>query len=141
MLNFDELKDKVIAKAGTVADKSVEVAKVAADKTKILGKIAKLNTDMAKERDSLRKTYSEMGKMYYEKHKDNAEPEFQQACADVTQTLTILDAKRKQMDGLKAELGDFGGSCDFEYYDSEQDNTEGQDAAAEDNNSADNQGN
>lgn len=144
MLNFDELKDKVLSTAGTVAEKSVGVARVAADKTKILGKITKLNTDMARERDCLRKTYAEMGKMYYEKHKDDAEPEFQQACADVAQTLTLLDAKRKQLDGLKAELSKFGGDCDYEYYEGEQDSAEAQDAAAEkpaDENSADSGGN
>lgn len=118
-MNLDEMKDKILAKAGAVAGKSVEVAKVAADKAVILGKITKLNTDMAKERENLRKTYAEMGKMYYEQYKDDAQPDFRQACEDITQMRTIIEAKKLQTESLKSELGKFSSDSDYEYYESD----------------------
>lgn len=124
MLNFDELKDKVLATAGTVAEKTAEFAKAAADKTVVLGKLTKLNTELAKERDTLRRTYAEIGRMYYEKHKDDAEEELQQAVADAEQSLKLLDAKKKQVDALKAELSESGVDySDYENYEAEGDVT------------------
>jgi hypothetical protein len=58
------------------------------------------------EKDALRKTFAELGKMYYEKHKDNPTPDMAQAVADAGLSLEVLEAKQTEVDALKKELID-----------------------------------
>jgi len=104
MLTFDELKDKVLATAGTVADKSIEMAKFAGDKAKLAAKIARLNAELAGERETLRRTYQEIGKRYYELHRTAPEENMAQAVADAEHSLEKIEAKRHQISDLKTEL-------------------------------------
>lgn len=133
MLSFDELKDKVLATAGTVADKSVEMAKAAGDKAKIVAKITRLNTELAAEKETLRRTYQEMGKLYYEQHRTSPEESMAQAVADVEYSLEKLEMKRQQVSDLKTELKSTGEDyMDFEDEDGDTDDLEpDKDAAPE----------
>lgn len=114
MLTFDELKDKVLATAGTVADKSIEVAKFAGDKAKIVAKITRLNAELAGEKETLRRTYQEMGKRYYELHRTAPEENMAQAVADAEHSLEKIEAKRQQISDLRTELRSSGD--DYEDY-------------------------
>lgn len=106
MINFDEFKDAVVNTAGNIADKSAQLAKTLADKTVVLGKITKLKTEITMEKDSIRKTFTELGKKYYETHRDAPEPEMVQACGDVTGSLAVIKLKRQEIETLKKELDD-----------------------------------
>ena len=106
MANFENIKEKALATAGKVADKSVEIAKTAGEKAKVVGRIAKLRTEVAMEKDAARKTFIEIGKLYYEKHKDHPAPDMAQAVTEATVALEAVEAKTAEILALKKELTD-----------------------------------
>jgi len=106
MISFEDFKEKALATAGKVADKSVSLARTAGEKAKILGKITKLKTEIAVEKDTMRKTYIELGKLHYEKHKHNPDPDVAQAMADISLSHETVAAKQAQVEALKKELAD-----------------------------------
>ena len=106
MVSFESFKEKALATAGKVAEKSVSFAKSAGEKAKVLGKITKLKTEIAMEKDAVRKTFVEIGKMYYEKHKDNPDPDMAQAVEEITLSLQEVEEKKAEVEALKKELAD-----------------------------------
>ncbi|MCL2843770.1 MAG: hypothetical protein FWE28_10020 [Oscillospiraceae bacterium] len=111
--DFDRFKEKALATAGRVADKSVGIARAAGDKAKLVGRITKLKTEIAMEKDSVRKTFADIGKLYYEKYRENPDPDMAQAVAEATLSLDVIEAKKKDVDALKKELADdFGEAAD-----------------------------
>jgi len=129
MFKFDELKDKVLATAGSVADKSVEMAKMAGDKAKVIAKLTRLNTELAKEKETLRRTYTEMGKIYYEQHKNSPDESMIQAVADVEHSLQKMEVKRQEIETLKSELS-VSGEEYVDYVDAEEDDSDLEDVAS-----------
>jgi len=111
MVSFESFKEKALATAGRLADKSVSLAKTAGEKAKLMGKITKLKTEIAMEKDSVRKTFTEIGKLYFEKHKDNPDLEMAQAVADIMMSLEVVEAKKVEVEVLKREL-----ASDFEEF-------------------------
>ena len=99
MANFDEFIQKTAVKAGVIADKSVVIAKKAAEGAKDAVRIAKVNVDMAAERDAMREGYIKLGKLYYELHKDDPE----EAVAEIVNS--ILESEQK-IARLRAEIAD-----------------------------------
>jgi len=114
MVSFESFKEKALATAGKVADKSVFFARTAGEKAKILGKITKLKTEIAMEKDTVRKSFVEIGKLYYEKHKDNPTPEMTQAVEEITLSLQIVADKKLEVEALKKELVDDLGDMEVE---------------------------
>lgn len=108
MANFDEFKQKAKDTMETIADRSVELYKIAEEKTKIFAKITKLGAEIALEKGAVRKLYREIGKKYYELHKSAPEEALTQTCAEVTSSLDLIAAKEKEIDELKTsyDLGD-----------------------------------
>ena len=106
MANFESIKEKALATAGKVADKSVFFAKAAGEKAKILGRITKLKTEIAMEKDTIRKNFTEIGKMYYEKHRDNPDPDMAQAVAEASVSIEAVAIKKVEVELLKKELLD-----------------------------------
>ena len=70
-------------KAGAVASKAKSLASAAAAKTKKLSRIAKLNMDISGRRETVKKAYYELGKLYYEAHQDNPEGLLVQVCQEI----------------------------------------------------------
>ena len=111
--DFDRFKEKALATAGKVADKSVGFARAAGDKAKLVGRITKLKTEIAMEKDTVRKTFADIGKFYYEKNRENPDPDMAQAVAEATLSLNTIEAKKLEVDALKKELADdFGEAVD-----------------------------
>jgi len=106
MGSFENFKESAINTAGKVADKSVEIARTVGDKAKIVGKIAKLRTEVAMEKDSVKKAYVEIGKLYYQKHKNDPETDMAQIIAEVSVSLEAVNAKTAEILALKKELAD-----------------------------------
>ena len=98
--------------AGTIASfaagKAKTIAVFAARKTKNVSRIAKLNVDIAAERDSIKRTYNEIGKLYYETHREAPEAFFVQLCQEIDLSLEHIAAMETEIVHLKAE--DSGGS-------------------------------
>ena len=101
MKGFDDLKKMAADAAGTIADKSIVFAKKAADKTKAAARAAKLSAEIAVERDSIKKNYTEIGKLYYEKYKDNPDEEMAQAISEVSISMAIIESKKSEIEELK----------------------------------------
>jgi len=121
MANFEQIKEKVFATAGKVADKSVELAKVAGEKAKLVGRITKLKTEIAMEKDATRKNFTEIGKLYYEKFKSNPDPDMAQAIAEIEVSLETVIQKQKEIGSLKKDLADDFGETVEEVVDAVED--------------------
>ena len=68
-----DFKEKASIFASRAANTAKDLAVSAARKTKQLSRIAKLNVDISNQRDAIKGMYAEMGKLYYETHKDDPE--------------------------------------------------------------------
>lgn len=101
MSNFDEFKQKAKDTMETIADRSVELYKIAEEKTKIFAKITKLGAEIAIEKGNVRKLYREIGRKYYELHKASPEDALAQTCTEVTASLDCISAKQKEIEELK----------------------------------------
>lgn len=115
MADFNNIKDKLLAKLGQaaeatkdiankVADGAKDVADKAADTAKTGSRIAKLNIEIATERDNMKKTYLEIGKLYYDTHKDDPEGFFIQLCDEVTLAERNIAEKEAEIAELKESL-------------------------------------
>lgn len=104
MANFDDIKKTAAETAGAVADKSIVFARMVADKTKCVARIAVLRADISSEKELLRRDFKELGKAYYEAHKDDPEPALEQLCTDVSVTTERIAAKRREIEELKEQL-------------------------------------
>ena len=104
MTNFDEFKKAAAETAEVVADKSIVFAKMVADKTKCVARIAVLRAEIASEKDLLRNDFKELGKAYYNAHKQDPEPALAQLCTDVSVAAERILAKRREIEQLKEQL-------------------------------------
>ena len=102
MADFNEIKEKVISTLGMVADSAKELAEKAADKTKSAARIAKLSMEINAEKDSIKKAYLEIGKLYYEMNRDNPDGFFAQLCDEITVANAEIAAKEAEIADLKA---------------------------------------
>ena len=101
-MDINEIKDKVIASVGTAVDAGKGLAGKAADMAKAGARIAKLNMEISAEKENLRKTYIEIGKLYYDTHKDDPEGFFIQLCDEVAISEKNIADKQAEIDELKA---------------------------------------
>ena len=104
MADINDLKDTLLSTLGTVAEKTRSFAGKAADKAKDVTKIAKLNMEMGAEKDNVQKAYLEIGKLYYEMHKNEPDSFFVQLCDEITLANESLSRLRVELDDLKAGL-------------------------------------
>ena len=77
---------------------SIKVAKAKAG-----ARIAKLNIEIAGEKENMKKTYLEMGKLYYDTHKDSPEGFFIQLCEEIALAEQNIAEKEAEIEALKAE--------------------------------------
>ena len=97
MALFNQVKDIF----SNLKEKGAAVAGTAADKTKDAARIAKLTVDMGTEKENMKKAYLELGKAYYEEHKDSADGLFAQLCEEITAVAGRIDAMQSELDTLK----------------------------------------
>ena len=102
-LNFNDIKDKVKETFDIVADTTRDVAYKTADKAKNMSRIAKLSLEINGEKDTIKKAYVEIGKLYYETHKDDPDGFFAQLCDEITLANTSIIEKESEIAELKAE--------------------------------------
>ena len=101
MAGFDELKQKARDAAEAIADKSVEIARAASEKTRTIAKSAKLNAEISKEKSNLKRYYAELGSIYYTFFKDSPDEHLEQICEEITNSLEYIEAKQAELDALK----------------------------------------
>ena len=108
---LDQATDVTRDFAGKAAGATKNIAGKAKVKAKAGGRIAKLTMSIARERDEMKKTFLEIGKLYYDTHKDAPEGFFSQLCEEVALAEKSIAAKEAELAELKA---DFAGSKDAE---------------------------
>ncbi len=105
MFDFNNFKSKVIDSISKAADTTKDLADKATDKAKDVSRIAKLTLEINSEKDVIRKAYAEIGKLYYESHKDDPEGFFVQLCDEVTLAKENIAAKEAEIADLKSRDG------------------------------------
>ena len=118
MKEFDEIKETFLKKAVDVADKTKELAKTAADKAKNIARITRLTAEIAGEKDIIKKNYSELGRLYYAKYKEEpADNEFEQLIEEIKAAEERIEIKKAEIEELKAEGKDYDyDEVDVEFY-------------------------
>lgn len=114
-MDINEVKDVVLSTlgqavdgakglAGKAAESAKTVAGTVADKAKSGGSIVRLSMDAATARENLKKLYLEIGRLYYETHKDTPEEAFAQLFEEVRQTEELIAAKEAELSGHKDNI-------------------------------------
>ena len=101
MSGIDDIRKFAKEAFDTIADVSVEAYKMAEDKAKIVARKTKLNTEITLEKSQIRRLHSEIGVIYYEKHKDDPSESLKQHCEDITSALERIASKQKEIETLK----------------------------------------
>lgn len=115
MFDFNSLKSKVMDSISKAADTTKDFADKATDKAKDVSRMTKLSFEINSEKDVIRKAYSEIGKLYYETHKDDPEGVFIQLCDEVTLATENIAAKEAEIAELKSNSGDDDDSIVVEF--------------------------
>lgn len=79
------------------------VAGAAADKTKEMAKVAKLNNDISKCEKQIRNLYEEIGKMVFEKEKFNENSEVYSKCVAIISEQQKIIELEKKIEEVKAD--------------------------------------
>lgn len=87
--------------AGFAAGKAKTIASFAAKKTKNVSRIAKLNVEIAAERDTIKRVYREIGKLYYETHRDDPDTYFAQLCQEINVSMESIAAMESEIARIK----------------------------------------
>ena len=126
MIDFNNLKNKVIVSISKAADTTKDLADKATDKAKDVSRIAKLSLEINSEKDVIRKAYSEIGRLYYETHKDDPESIFIQLCDEVTLANENIASKEAEISDIKKRADDDGSiTVEFEHVVSEDEDRSG----------------
>ena len=78
---------------GKIGETITETSKDVSQKVTDLTEITKLRMDIRNKEDFVRRQYSEIGKQYYEMHKDDAQPLFEEITL-ITETLQKIEELR-----------------------------------------------
>ena len=100
-LDLNNLRETISDTISTVADKVLDFADTAADNAKVGQQIAKLFVEKKKEESALEDTYKELGKLYYEMHKTEAEGVLADLCMEIENTLINIEEIDSEIEGLK----------------------------------------
>lgn len=83
-------------------DRAKGLAAAAAKKTKNTARIAKLNMDISSRRDTIQRAYGDIGRLYYEMHKDTPEGFLVQLCQEIELAESSIAAKQAEIASIKA---------------------------------------
>ncbi len=113
MKDFSDIKNAVLSSIGKAADAGKGIANKAADKAKSGARIAKLTVEIAGEKENMKKAYMEIGKLYYDTHKDDPEGFFIQLCDEVALAQKSIAEKEAEIEALK--LADEGEGAEVDH--------------------------
>lgn len=125
-MDFSDLKNKILSALGQASDSAKDIggkafdatkdfAGKAADKAKAGGRIAKLSMEVAQEKENMKKTYLEIGKLYYDTHKDDSEGFFIQLCEEISIAEKTIADKEAEIASLKEGFGSSDPDIDVEF--------------------------
>ena len=101
-IDFDRLKERAgeLAQAGVA--KAREITDAGMAKAKQLTEIGKLQMQSSSERDSIRRAYLELGKLYYAERGSAPEPGYAYLCQKVTNAMAKIEYNNERIADIKA---------------------------------------
>ena len=101
-IDFDRLKERAgeLAQAGVA--KAREITDAGMAKAKQLTEIVKLKMQSSSERDSIRRAYLELGKLYYAERGSAPEPGYADLCQKVTNAMAKIEYNNERIADIKA---------------------------------------
>jgi|LSQX01.3.fsa_nt_gb hypothetical protein len=114
MANFEEFKQQTAETAEMIAGKSIQFAKLAAEKTKRIAKIAKLKAEIIAEKDSRRKMLMKLGKLYYENYGCDPQEPLKETVGKIDELNARIKEMQVRIDEIKAESAREAGEADVE---------------------------
>jgi hypothetical protein len=97
--SFDDLKKR----ANDLAQQASDLAQQGAARSRQLASIAKLKAANLGEEDTIRKAYSELGKIYFAKYGEHPEDEFAAACETIVEAQAAIAANNAIIEELTAK--------------------------------------
>ena len=113
MSGFNDFLSKAGAAASKAAEKARDLAVATAAKTKQLSRIAKLNMDISAQKDNMKKAYAELGRLYYEAHRDAPDEACAPLCAQIDVARAAIEALEEEIASLKAAENEEAVDADF----------------------------
>jgi predicted DNA-binding transcriptional regulator len=101
MSSFDEFKKAARETVETIADRSVELYRIAEEKTRLIARRTRLSAEIAVEKGGVRNLYKEIGRVYYALHNTEPETALRQLCAEVDAAMERIEARQAELDELK----------------------------------------
>lgn len=119
------LKDKVADVAGKAVsdemrDKVAGAAHAVGDRAKYASRMAHLTVDCNAELERIKRTYTEIGRLYYENYRDTADAFLADLCQQVTDANARVAELEAQMDELRAAAKEYRPAPDLHTIDAEE---------------------
>lgn len=119
------LKDKVADVAGKAVsdemrDKVAGAAQAVGERAKYASRMTRLTVDCNAELERVKRTYTEIGRLYYENYRDTADAFLAELCQQVTDANAHVAEMEAQMDELRAAAREYRPAPDLHTIDAEE---------------------
>lgn len=119
------LKDKVADVAGKAVsdemrDKVAGAAQAVGERAKYASRMTRLTVDCNAELERVKRTYTEIGRLYYENYRDTADAFLAELCQQVTDANAHVAEMEAQMDELRAAAREYCPAPDLHTIDAEE---------------------
>ena len=119
------LKDKVVDAAGKAVsdemrDKVAGAAQAVGERAKYASRMTRLTVDCNAELERVKRTYTEIGRLYYENYRDTADAFLAELCQQVTDANAHVAEMEAQMDELRAAAREYRPAPDLHTIDAEE---------------------
>lgn len=121
---LSSLKDKVVDVAGKAVsdemrDKVAGAAQAVGERAKYASRMTRLTVDCNAELERIKRTYTEIGRLYYENYRDTADAFLAELCQQVTDANAHVAEMEAQMDELRAAAKEYRPAPDLHTVDAE----------------------
>lgn len=122
---LSSLKDKVADVAGKAVsdemrDKVAGAAQAVGERAKYASRMTRLTVDCNAELERVKRTYTEIGRLYYENYRDTADAFLAELCQQVTDANAHVAEMEAQMDELRAAAREYRPAPDLHTIDAEE---------------------
>ena len=121
---LSSLKDKVVDAAGKAVsdemrDKVAGAAQAVGERAKYASRMTRLTVDCNAELERVKRTYTEIGRLYYENYRDTADAFLAELCQQVTDANARVAELEAQMDELRAAAKEYRPAPDLHTVDAD----------------------
>lgn len=121
---LSSLKDKVVDVAGKAVsdemrDKVAGAAQAVGERAKYASRMTRLTVDCNAELERVKRTYTEIGRLYYENYRDTADAFLAELCQQVTDANAHVAEMEAQMDELRAAAKEYRPAPDLHTVDAD----------------------